>query len=76
MNFIEIKIEDQLQKDNPIRSFTGIYRIDKKSKVRYWLLGIAAGLLIILFIPWTQNIRAAGDITTLRQEQRPQQLNT
>jgi multidrug resistance efflux pump len=33
-------------------------------------------LIIILFIPWTQNIRAAGDITTLRQEQRPQQLNT
>jgi multidrug resistance efflux pump len=39
-------------------------------------LGILAGLIIILFIPWTQNIRATGDITTLRQEQRPQQLNT
>jgi multidrug resistance efflux pump len=76
MNFIEIKIEDQLQKDNPVRSFAGIYRINKKSRVGHWLLGIAAGLLVILFIPWTQNIRAAGDITTLRQEQRPQQLNT
>ena len=33
-------------------------------------------LALFLFIPWTQNIRATGAITTLRQEQRPQQLNT
>ena len=76
MNFIEINIEEQLKKDNTIQSFDHIYRVNKKSKVRFWLLGILAGLIIILFIPWTQNIRATGDITTLRQEQRPQQLNT
>jgi multidrug resistance efflux pump len=76
MNFIEINIEDQLKKGNTIQSFDHIYRVNIKSKVRYWLLGILSGLVIILFIPWTQNIRAAGDITTLRQEQRPQQLNT
>lgn len=76
MNFIEIKIEDHLQKDNPIQSFGSIYRVHKKSKVRYWLLGILGGLLLLLFIPWTQNIRATGALTTLRQEQRPQQLNT
>jgi multidrug efflux pump subunit AcrA (membrane-fusion protein) len=33
-------------------------------------------LVIILFLPWTQNIRARGSVTTLRQEQRPQQLPT
>jgi multidrug efflux pump subunit AcrA (membrane-fusion protein) len=32
-------------------------------------------LLGILFLPWTQNIRAMGSVTTLHQEQRPQQLN-
>lgn len=31
---------------------------------------------IIMFLPWTQNIRAKGKVTTLRQEQRPQQVNT
>ncbi len=76
MNFIEINIEGQLYKENTIHSFENIYRVDKKSKVRYWLLGIVAGLGLVLFIPWTQNIRATGAITTLRQEQRPQQLNT
>jgi len=33
-------------------------------------------LVIIAFLPWTQNIRAKGMITTLRLEQRPQELNT
>ena len=32
--------------------------------------------MIMLFLPWTQNIRAKGKVTTLRQEQRPQQVNT
>ena len=76
MNFIEIKIEEHIQPSNAIRSFSNIYQVDKKSKVRYWLLGILSCLLLILFVPWTQNIRATGDITTMRQEQRPQQLNT
>ena len=76
MNFIEINIEEHLNKDNKILSFEYIYRIRKKSKVKYWLFGILAGLLLLLFIPWTQNIVASGNITTLRQEQRPQQLNT
>ena len=76
MNYIEIDIDDQLENDNPVKSFAKIYRVQNKSKVRYWLLGILVVLALFLFIPWTQNIRATGAITTLRQEQRPQQLNT
>jgi multidrug efflux pump subunit AcrA (membrane-fusion protein) len=33
-------------------------------------------LLACLFLPWTQNIQAKGRVTALRQEQRPQQVNT
>lgn len=32
--------------------------------------------VVLMFLPWTQNIRARGKVTTLRQEQRPQQMNT
>lgn len=31
--------------------------------------------LIILFLPWTQNIRSNGQVLTLRPEQRPQTIN-
>jgi adhesin transport system membrane fusion protein len=30
---------------------------------------------IILFLPWTQNIRSNGQVLTLRPEQRPQTIN-
>lgn len=32
--------------------------------------------LIILFLPWTQNIRSKGYVTTLTPEQRPQTINS
>lgn len=32
--------------------------------------------MMLMFLPWTQNIRAKGKVTALRQEQRPQQVNT
>ena len=75
MNFIETKIEEQVESSG-INSFGKIYRIHQKSKVRYWALGILISLVVILFIPWTQNIDSNGTVTTLRQEQRPQELNT
>ena len=58
------------------RSFDLVYRIGVKNHVRYWLIAALVSLIIILFLPWTQNIRAKGAITTLRQEQRPQELNS
>ena len=32
--------------------------------------------LIIMFIPWTQNVQSNGKLITLRPEQRPQTINT
>lgn len=37
-----------------------------------WLLGIA---MAFMFLPWTQNVRADGRVTTLRPEQRPQTVH-
>jgi multidrug efflux pump subunit AcrA (membrane-fusion protein) len=39
-------------------------------------LGIFVFLLIVLLLPWTQNISSSGHVTTLYQDQRPQQINT
>jgi multidrug resistance efflux pump len=53
-----------------------LYLQNKKSKVRYWFYGILLAMVVILFMPWTQNIRSRGNVTTLRQEQRPQEINS
>jgi len=59
-----------------LKAFKSIYRSQHPAKIHYWVLGTFAGLILLLFLPWTQNVRAKGTVTTLRQEQRPQQLNT
>jgi multidrug efflux pump subunit AcrA (membrane-fusion protein) len=32
--------------------------------------------IIILFLPWTQNVRSVGRVTTLQQNQRPTEINS
>ncbi len=59
----------------PLQSFGKIYRQNKVSNIRLYFFLIVLIVIIILFLPWTQNIRSTGAVTTLRQEQRPQQIN-
>ncbi len=74
-NYLTSDIEKS-SANNPLTSFSKVYRIHRKSNVKFWLWGILILLVCIMLLPWTQNIRAKGTITTLRQEQRPQELNT
>ncbi len=62
--------------NNSIQSYSRIYMYNQKSKVRYWFYICVGIFIIFLFLPWTQNIRAKGSVTTLYQDQRPQQVNT
>lgn len=49
----------------------------KASKVFTKLLIISFTVfLIVLFLPWTQNIRSSGQLTTLQPDQRPQTINS
>jgi multidrug resistance efflux pump len=57
-------------------SFNLVYRAKRPSRVKYWFWSILIVGLGILLLPWTQNIRAKGKVTTLRQEQRPQEINS
>lgn len=74
-SFINIDIESQVDKSN-LKAFKKVYLIEKRGQVKKWLWGFLIILVLALFLPWTQNIRASGAVTTLRQEQRPQELNT
>jgi multidrug efflux pump subunit AcrA (membrane-fusion protein) len=61
---------------NNFKSYSLIYHYNKKSRVRTWFIICIGIFIIFLFMPWTQNIRAKGVVTTLYQDQRPQQVNT
>ncbi len=62
--------------NNILKSYTHIYQYNKNSKVKLWFFICVLVFAIFLFLPWTQNIRAKGTVTTLYQDQRPQQVNT
>jgi multidrug efflux pump subunit AcrA (membrane-fusion protein) len=53
-----------------------IYRQQKKNHIKVWFFILGGILILFLFLPWTQNIRAKGKVTALRQEQRSQEINT
>lgn len=72
-------LKSNLEKDNILRNefwaLNQIYQIDNKNHMKWWMTGFLALLVVFLCLPWTQNIRAKGRITTLRQENRPQEMN-
>jgi multidrug resistance efflux pump len=74
-SYINTHIEEEIYQTS-YDSFKTIYQISKRNRIKKWLWGILIGLVVILFLPWTQNIRAKGNVTTLYQEGRPQELNT
>jgi multidrug efflux pump subunit AcrA (membrane-fusion protein) len=59
-----------------LQSHENIYQIHKKSKVKRWFLIIFLAGIVVMFLPWTQNIKMKGNVSTLYQQQRPQQLNS
>lgn len=67
---------ENLKSNLNLKSFNTIYRSNKISKVKYWFIGIMIFLMVVLLLPWTQNIKSKGAITTLLQEERPQDINS
>lgn len=62
--------------NSKLSSYSHIYLHNKDSHVKRWFFICVLVFIIFLLLPWTQNIRAKGTVTTLYQNQRPQQVNT
>lgn len=69
--------ENELAKScNEYTSYHKAFSKESEIRTRRWLSGILLAVLIILFLPWTQNISAPGLITTRSPQERPQELNS
>jgi len=58
-------------KNDQLKSYNHIYLYQKNSRVKIWFSICVLVFLVFLFLPWTQNIRANGTVTTLDQDQGP-----
>jgi multidrug efflux pump subunit AcrA (membrane-fusion protein) len=70
---------NQLHKKVDLTAFKSGKNIFNKQYYKFlnkFLFAFAAMLLIVLFLPWTQNISGNGIVTTLTLEQRPQDIQS
>jgi len=59
--------------------YTAFGKVSQKASSRTLakiLIGMLVLIILIMFIPWTQNIRARGYVTTLKPDQRPQTIHS
>lgn len=70
---------NSINKDFPREKYGSLVALEgrKTGRVLIKILSVLAALLLIaLFLPWTQNIRTKGYVTTLKPEQKPQTLHS
>ncbi|MDA7803804.1 HlyD family efflux transporter periplasmic adaptor subunit [Crocinitomix sp.] len=75
LNISKYKIGPFVRKE----SYETLNKVESKvaNRVLLKLIGGAFILLvIIMFMPWTQNIRSIGSVTTLRPDHRPQTIHS
>jgi multidrug efflux pump subunit AcrA (membrane-fusion protein) len=59
-----------------LTAYRKIYDKINSNRIRNTFLIVLGSLILVLFLPWTQNFAAEGKVTTRRQENRPQKINT
>lgn len=72
LNISENTIENKGLENYP--AFEKVTQLDTTRKLAYWVIGFFVMLIIIVMLPWTQNISAKGKVITLRPEHRPQSV--
>ena len=67
------KITENIEKYSTVKNLSNRPHYKILNKI---ILGVSILGLIILFLPWTQNISGSGAVTTLKPDQRPQTVQT
>lgn len=69
------EIEDQMPTDR-LYSLKALKTPSAGKTLARWLLGMGVVFLIVLFLPWQQNIRGRGTLTALSPANRPQTVES
>lgn len=70
---------NKLPENNQLDSYKSVQLIEKRKNSRSLIKTmyfVGALFLIILFLPWTQNIRSTAKVTALKPNQRPQTIQS
>lgn len=62
--------------EEEFESFRELSKVKYGKSLTYWLYTFFGLSFLVLFIPWTQNIRSTGSVTTLFPNERPQTIQS
>src|SRR5689334_1211481 len=57
-------------------SFQLVHMPRKGKVLAHWCIGLFCLLVLAMLLPWTQNIRSRGTLTTLQAQDRPQTVHS
>lgn len=66
----------QVLHDSNLSSLQRLEKNHSSNRLRKSIVWILIVLILIMLLPWTQNIRTNGNVVTLRPEQRPQSIQS
>ncbi|MFN0033292.1 MAG: HlyD family secretion protein [Flavobacteriales bacterium] len=67
-------IQPPTEEAKQFTSFNRVMDITNRKSMMRWLIFITLICLMVLLLPWTQNIKGRGQLTSLRPDQRPQTI--
>lgn len=74
LNISENSIKKDFSEDN-YRAFRKNALSNSHRMFARWCAGLLVFMIVLLLLPWTQNIQSKGKVTTFRPEQRPQTIH-
>lgn len=73
LNLSSERIEQQVKRDN-LYALRALESPRAGKILAKWLAGLGAIFLVVLFLPWQQNIRGTGKVTAFNPQNRPQMV--
>ncbi|MFN8355401.1 MAG: HlyD family efflux transporter periplasmic adaptor subunit [Spirosomataceae bacterium] len=74
LNISKHRVNDQVMQEFELHSLDTLSTPRTAIILKRWLTIILVVLLVVLFLPWQQNINGKGDLTTLTPQDRPQNI--
>ena len=74
LNISKNRVNDKVLEHYEIQSLDTLHSPKTGRAMVWWLRGLLLALVVVMFLPWQQNITGKGAITALNPEDRPQNV--